>query len=67
MTTRGTRTQRFESWVATGFAVGDVSDVPVGILDLIRGHYVEGIFQVAFLAPMGLLFAYLLYRRAQRS
>ena len=39
--------------------------MPLGVLDLIRGHYIEGVFQVLVIAPMMLLMAYWLYGRAQ--
>jgi hypothetical protein len=41
--------------------------LPLGVLDLIRGHYIEGVFQVLVIAPMMLLMAYWLYGRAQRG
>ncbi len=41
--------------------------MPLGALDLLRGHYIEGVFQVLVIAPMMLLIAYWLYGRAQRG
>jgi hypothetical protein len=65
MSTRGTAAQRWETRLATGWAVMGVTDLPLGVLDLVRGNYAEGIAQVVFFAPISLLLAYLLYRRAQ--
>ena len=53
--------------MATGATLGAVSALLLGVLDLARGHYVEGIIQVILIVPLQLLMAYWLYRRAQRS
>ncbi len=68
MSARGRRAQRLELWVVSVLvAVCGVVDVPLAVLDLTRGHYLEGIFQAVLLAPLTLVCAYLLYRRAQKS
>lgn len=67
MSTRGTGAHPWASRLATGWAVLAVTDIPLGVLDLARGNYVEGIAQVVFFAPISLLLAYLFYRRAQRG
>ncbi len=64
---QATMAQRFELRCAVGAAISGGVSLPLGILDLIRGHYIEGVFQVLVIAPMMLLMAYWLYRRAQRG
>ena len=64
---QATMAQRFELRCAVGAAISGGVSLPLGVLDLIRGHYVEGVFQVVVIAPMMLLIAYWLYGRAQRG
>jgi hypothetical protein len=52
---------------AGGAAISGGVSLPLGVLDLIRGHYIEGVFQVLVIAPMMFLIAYWLYGRAQRG
>ncbi len=59
--------QRFELRCAVGAAISGVVSLPLGVLDLLRGHYVEGVFQLVVIVPMMLLIAYWLYGRAQRG
>ena len=64
---QGTMVQRFELRCAVGAAISGVVSLPLGVLDLLRGHYVEGVFQLVVIVPMMLLIAYWLYGRAQRG
>ncbi len=64
---QGTMAQRFELRCAVGAAISGVVSLPLGVLDLLRGHYVEGVFQLVVIVPMMLLIAYWLYGRAQRG
>ncbi len=64
---QATMAQRFELRCAVGAAISGGVSLPLGVMDLIRGHYVEGVFQVVVIAPMMLLIAYWLYGRAQRG
>ena len=64
---QATMAQRFELRCAVGAAISGGVSLPLGVLDLIRGHYIEGVFQVVVIAPMMFLIAYWLYRRAQRG
>ena len=52
---------------AGGAAISGGVSLPLGVLDLIRGHYIEGVFQVLVIVPMMFLIAYWLYGRAQRG
>ena len=64
---QGTMAQRFELRCAVGDAISGVVSLPLGVLELLRGHYVEGVFQLVVIVPMMLLIAYWLYGRAQRG
>ena len=64
---QATMAQRFQMRCAVGAAISGGVSLPLGVLDLIRGHYIEGVFQVVVIAPMMFLIAYWLYRRAQRG
>ena len=64
---QATMAQRFQLRCAVGSAISGGVSLPFGVLDLIRGHYIEGVFQVVVIAPMMLLIAYWLYGRAQRG
>jgi len=62
-----TTAQRFQMRCAGGAAISGGVSLPLGVLDLIRGHYIEGVFQMLVIAPMMFLIAYWLYGRAQRG
>ena len=64
---QGTMAQRFQLRCAVGAAISGGVSLPLGVLDLLRGHYIEGIFQLVIIVPMMCLIAYWLYGRAQRS
>ena len=64
---QATMAQRFQLRCAVGAAISGGVSLPLGVLDLLRGHYIEGIFQLVIIVPMMCLIAYWLYGRAQRS
>ena len=64
---QATMAHRFQMRCAAGAAISGAVSLPFGVLDLIRGHYIEGIFQVVVILPMMLLMSYWLYGRAQRG